>query len=74
MDKVTIEVAFWELEKAIEESEHYKHLNYKEFMLMSDNLKGSIPFKNRITRNYVFVNDGKLEVPQVDEPFMRGEF
>ena len=43
-------------------------------MLMTDNLKGSIPFKNRITRNYVFVNDGRLEVPQVDEPFMRGEF
>ena len=41
---------------------------------MSDNLKGSIPFKNRITRNYVFVNDGNLEVPQTDEPFMRGEF
>lgn len=74
MDKATIEVAFWELEKAIEESEHFKHLDYKEFMLMTDNLKGLIPFKNKITRNYVYVNDGVLEVPRLDEPFQRGEF
>ena len=74
MDKNLVQIAFDELTEAINKSDNYSHLDPTEFMLMSENIEGSIPFKNRYTRNYILVNDGVLEVPQTDEPFMRGEF
>ena len=74
MDKNLVQIAFDELTEAINKSDNYSHVDPTEFMLMSEIIEGSIPFKNRYTRNYIFVNDGILEVPQTDEPFMRGEF
>ena len=74
MDKNLVHIAFNELTEAIKKSDKYSYLDPSEFILMSENIEGSIPFKNKFTRNYIFVNDGMLEVPQTDEPFMRGEF
>ena len=46
-----------------------------EFMLMCENESSTvIQFKHRNTRNYVFIRNGELVVPQKQENFMRGFF
>ena len=50
-----------------------REVDADEFMLMSAT-RHELEFKHSATRNYVVVRNGVLDVPETDEPFMRGFF
>lgn len=48
---------------------------YKDFMLMQVRRDGTLAFKHCDSRNYVYVTpEGKLIIPETNEPFQLGDF
>ena len=52
----------------------YRYASVDEFMFMGIDKKGRKQFKHSFTRNYVFVEDGRLIVPRTGQPFLLGFF
>jgi len=79
MNTIVSDTAFTKLVSLLEgrlfHTQHrgQRYLTASEFMFMGHR-EGADQFKHIVTRNYIFVRDGKLIVPQTNKVFLRGFF